>query len=355
MIQELLPIFRQLSQDDQDACRVLCIESLIPMAGYLSKEENRVHTLGSLLNAGEDKSWKVRLCFAKNFAKFAESFGRDITDNNLIQTFNLLLDDSEPEVKNAAVTSLSKSLPNLSTEKICNIILPTLQSTVADSQVAFKAGVALALCEMAPLVGKNYCISTVIPILTNLLKDDSSEVRLNVASNMEKLAHVVGDELLSPAFLTILTSLTTDGQWRVRMGIYKLIGELSVAFGKETFMRSLESIFMAYLVNTAASVRNMGVEKSADLGKAFGDAWVVESFIPKVVDSFNVEQQGSNYRMTAVESLAAVIPALDSAQIDQHIIPTFLKAADDKIPNVAFCLCRVVKQHKSAFDPQTFN
>ena len=103
------------------------------MAGYLSKEENRVHTLGSILNAGEDKSWKVRLCFAKNFAKFAEAFGRDITDNNLIQTFNLLLNDDEPEVKNAAIISLSKSLQNLSTEKICNILLPTLQSTVTDA------------------------------------------------------------------------------------------------------------------------------------------------------------------------------------------------------------------------------
>ena len=151
------------------------------MAGYLSKEENRVHTLGSLLNAGEDKSWKVRLCFARNFAKFAESFGRDITDNNLIQTFNLLLNDNEPEVKNAAVSSLSKSLRNLSTEKICNILLPTLNSIYADSQVQFKAGVGLALCEMAVLVGKNYCLSTVLPILTELLKDDNSEVRLNVA------------------------------------------------------------------------------------------------------------------------------------------------------------------------------
>ena len=84
VIQELLPVFRQLSQDDQDAIRVLCIEALIPMAKYLSKEENKVHTLGNLLNAGEDKSWKVRLCFAKNFAKFAEAFGKEITDNNLI-------------------------------------------------------------------------------------------------------------------------------------------------------------------------------------------------------------------------------------------------------------------------------
>lgn len=135
VIQELLPIFRQLSQDDQDAIRVLCLEALIPLAGHLTKEENRVHTLGSLLNAGEDKSWKVRLCFARNFAKFAEAFGKDITDNNLIQTFNLLLNDSEPEVKNAAITSLSKSLNNLSTEKICNILLPTLQSSYADAQI----------------------------------------------------------------------------------------------------------------------------------------------------------------------------------------------------------------------------
>jgi serine/threonine-protein phosphatase 2A regulatory subunit A len=180
------------------------------MAGYLSKEENRVHTLGSILNAGEDKSWKVRLCFAKNFAKFAEAFGRDITDNNLIQTFNLLLNDDEPEVKNAAINSLSKSLQNLSTEKICNILLPTLQSTVTDAQVAFKAGVALALCEMAPIVGKNYCLSTVLPILLELLKDDNSEVRHNVASNMVKLSSVVGSELLSPNLLTALTTLTKD-------------------------------------------------------------------------------------------------------------------------------------------------
>ena len=238
VIQELLPIFRQLSQDDQDACRVLCIESLIPMASYLTKEENRVHTLGSLLNAGEDKSWKVRLCFARNFAKFADAFGRDITDNNLIQTFNQLLNDNEPEVKNAAITSLSQSLKNLSTEKICNILLPTLQSSYQEAQVQFKAGVALALCEMAPIVGKQYCVSTVLPILLELLKDDNAEVRLNVSSNLSKLANIVGQELVSPNLLSILTNLTKDGQWRVRMAIFELIGDLSTAFGIEPFQRA---------------------------------------------------------------------------------------------------------------------
>lgn len=180
-LKELLPIFRQLSHDDQDAIRVMCLESLIPMAQHMTQEQNRVHTMQQLLSAGEDKSWKVRLCFARNFAHFTKAFGKEITDHNLIQTFNLLLNDSEPEVKNAAINSLSKSLINISTEKICNMLLPTLISQYQESQPAFRASTALALCEMSSIVGKDLCITKIVPILQELLKDDNSEVRLNVA------------------------------------------------------------------------------------------------------------------------------------------------------------------------------
>ena len=66
--------------------------------------------MGTLLAAGEDKSWKVRLAFAKNFSDFANSFGKEITDNNLIQTFTLLLNDNEFEVKLAAINSFASCL-----------------------------------------------------------------------------------------------------------------------------------------------------------------------------------------------------------------------------------------------------
>lgn len=88
--------------------------------------------------------------------------------------------DPEPEVKNAAITSLSHSLKNLSVEKICNLILPCLQQSYADSQTSFKAGVALALCEMAAIVGKDYTQQKINGILVELMKDDNAEVRLNV-------------------------------------------------------------------------------------------------------------------------------------------------------------------------------
>lgn len=66
------------------------------------------------------------MAYAKNFAAFADSFGKEITDNNLIQTFILLLNDNEAEVKHAAINNISECLTNLSTEKICSFMLPTL-------------------------------------------------------------------------------------------------------------------------------------------------------------------------------------------------------------------------------------
>lgn len=88
------------------------------MAQYLSEEENQIHTLGTLLAAGEDRCWKVRLAFAKNFSLFSKSFGSKITDASLIQTFNQLLSDNEPEVKLAACQNIPGCLASVSDEKI---------------------------------------------------------------------------------------------------------------------------------------------------------------------------------------------------------------------------------------------
>lgn len=187
------------------------------MAASLTKEENQVHTLGTLLAAGEDKSWKVRLCFAKNFPKFTVAFGKEISDLNLIQTFSVLLNDNEPEVKNAAIQSLSQSLKMVSTEKICNLILPNLQNSYVDAQTSFKAGIALALCTMASVVGKDYTLNKIMPILSELIKDENAEVRLNVVENLHHVAQVAQSDLLTPQFLSMLMVVMKDNQWRVRM------------------------------------------------------------------------------------------------------------------------------------------
>lgn len=129
-----------------------------------------------------------------------------------------------------------------------------------------------------------------LPILTELLKDDNSEVRLNVVQNLIKIADIVSVDLISPSFITILQNLTKDSQWRVRMGAIELVGDLSLKFGREVYIKSLESVFMQYLTNPAAAVREMGVLKVQAMSSSFKSDWVATSFIPKVIETYNAEK-----------------------------------------------------------------
>jgi len=189
---------------------MLCIESSIPLAKYLTKDENQTNTLGAILTAGEDKNWKVRLTFAQNFAEISEAFGKHITDINLLQTYSNFLQDQEAEVKDAAMKSLPKFLRNVSNEKITSYLLPTIQSLYEDSSAHFKGDLALALCEMSKYVGKEITISKIMPILLDLIKDEDCDVRLNVTKGLIKLADIIDKDLLSDSILTSLSQLTKD-------------------------------------------------------------------------------------------------------------------------------------------------
>jgi hypothetical protein len=84
------------------------------------------------------------------------------------------------------------------------------------------------------------------------------------------------------------------------MAVFELIGDLSKSFGKDVFAKHLESIFLSYLTNTAASVREMGIKKARELAEKFKGEWVLTSFIPKVIENYNNDKQGYNYRMCSL-------------------------------------------------------
>lgn len=94
------------------------------------------------------------------------------------------------------------------------------------------------------------------------------------------------------------------------MAVFELIGDLSKLFGREVFTKHLESIFLTYLSNTAASVRDMGIKKSKELAEKFKGDWINTSFIPRVIEMFNIDKQGYNYRMCCLHSLEGVMPYL---------------------------------------------
>ena len=135
-----------------------------------------------------------------------------------------------------------------------------------------------------------------------LIKDENADVRLNVVSGMYKVAGVLSTEIINPNFLQTLNNMTKDAQWRVRMAVFELVGDLSKLFGKDVFTKHLESIFLSYLTNTAASVREMGIKKSREIAEKFKQEWILSNYLPKVIENYNIDKQGYNYRMCSLLS-----------------------------------------------------
>lgn len=139
------------------------------------------------------------------------------------------------------------------------------------------------------------------------------------------------------------------------MGVFELIADLGIIFGKEAYCKHLQSIFMGYLTNTAASVRQMGIEKSSILAKAFKSDWIMAEYIPVVNNHYTVDKKGYNYRMCCLNSLAAIMPHISKEHITQHVVPIFLKATKDDIPNVKFCVSKIIDKQRQYIDQNVFN
>jgi len=90
------------------------------------------------------------------------------------------------------------------------------------------------------------------------------------------------------------------------MAAIELVGDMGIKFGKEAFFKFLEPIFMQYLNNTAAAVREMGIEKVKKMAKEWQGNWVVGFFIPKIVERYNQEKIAFHYRVACLMSIAAV-------------------------------------------------
>jgi hypothetical protein len=118
------------------------------------------------------------------------------------------------------------------------------------------------------------------------------------------------DDSKCALFRTFLDLISDKSQqtWRLRMAVFEQIAELAIDFGQNEFSKHLEIKFMTYLSNTAAAVRNTGVQKSAELAAKFGQNWVNTQYIPAIIAYYKLDKKGYNYRMCCLNSLAAVMP-----------------------------------------------
>merc|ERR1712198_757077 len=99
---DLIPLFVNLAQDDQDSVRLPAVEAGIAVAALLPSADVEQLIMPTLRQSAEDKSWRVRYMVADKFTELQKAVGPEISKQDLVSAFQALLKDPEAEVRAAA-------------------------------------------------------------------------------------------------------------------------------------------------------------------------------------------------------------------------------------------------------------
>jgi len=256
---EMMPQFKNMSTDDQDSVRILCIESLIRISKNLSKEMNKSHMIPILIKLTRDKAWKVRTSVAKNFARMPEAMGKEITDNSLINIFSTLLQDPEGEVRTAAVVSFAQFVKEVSPSKLTSITIQML-NLLTDTLPLVRAGAAENLAYLSKHITPDILKTKVLPALLSAMKQEQDdEVKIELVQTLKNCGLSIGQEFFRLVPQIEIGKFMMETNWRVRKATLEMITELAQGFKTvELFEVYLQEFFFKYFTDEVHSVRDYG-------------------------------------------------------------------------------------------------
>ncbi|GAB7346432.1 hypothetical protein MBLNU457_5129t1 [Dothideomycetes sp. NU457] len=336
VIEQMIPLFQHLANDDQDSVRLLTVEVLIAIAEVIPKEQQSSHgvLLSSLRSLFEDKSWRVRYMVADKFEKIAKAVDDEVVSRDLVPAFIKLLKDAEAEVRSAIAGQIPGFCSLVDKEVLLQEIMPAVEDLVSDSSQHVRASFGNQISGLAPILGRQETTDHLLPMFLQMLKDDFPDVRLNIISKLDLVNNVIGIDLLSQALLPAIVNLAEDKQWRVRLAIIQHVPLLASQLGVKFFDEKLSNLCMSWLGDTVFSIREASVQNLKKLTEVFGVEWANEAIIPKVANMAG--HPNYLYRMTTCFAVSTLTPALSLPVIVESILPILQTLTGDQIPNIRF-------------------
>lgn len=124
--QELFQIFSNFYQDEQDAIRMQGIESIILFTKVLPMNKVQSQLIPYIKKFAVDKSWRIRYLVADKIMEISEGIGVENTKEHLSSYYCQFLEDSESEVRTAALRRLSDFGKILDSKTLISSVIPSL-------------------------------------------------------------------------------------------------------------------------------------------------------------------------------------------------------------------------------------
>ncbi|CUT98928.1 Serine:threonine protein phosphatase 2A 65 kDa [Echinococcus multilocularis] len=345
---EFLPVLANIIQkDEQDSVRLLAINACVAFAEALPTEDAQKSLMPLVRDAAQDKSWRVRYQLADRLTDLQAAVGPIVTNEFLVDVYQILLKDAEGEVRAAAASKLKVFATALAPAEaresiIMRTLLPIVREMVSETNMQVKTALAGVIMALAPLLGKENTIEHLLPMFLVQLKDENPDVRLNIISNLECVNQVMGITQLSQSLLPAIVELAEDSKWRVRLAIIEYMPLLASQLGIQCFNEQLTNLSLNWLVDHVYAVREAAVSNLRSLMNKFGIEWANSQVVPKLIQLAN----DPNYlhRMICLAALRELGEAeiCHPEMLPKNLLPTITQLSTDAVPNVRFKVAQVL-------------
>jgi serine/threonine-protein phosphatase 2A regulatory subunit A len=252
--------------------------------------------------------------------------------------------DQEHEVRKEAVKSIELCLKisnPITTQQLCERIIPQFQNTVTDTMQQVRAALASVIGPVANAVQRDVTQRTLLPMISDLMKDEYHDVRLNIVQQSGTICDVLGVDGLIHSLLHSIQSLIMDNHWRIRQSVVEQVPKLAKLFGVEMYQSKLEALFLSSLRDSVHDVRRTAIERLEEIAKLFGKQWTMDRLFPKITEQYS-QSAGYANRVTTLQVLPKLSGVMEAEQVSAQIVPMIIKAMKDGVPNVRFCALKML-------------
>ncbi len=114
---------------------------------------------------------------------------------------------------------------------------------------------------MCSILPKETIVQKLLPHIIELFEDESKEVRQGATKAIAKYAEIAGIEVLKTA-IPLYKKTIEDPKWRVRIETYDALASIAkICKNNDAFLNNIEPMFMGFLKDRVALVRENGVDK----------------------------------------------------------------------------------------------
>jgi serine/threonine-protein phosphatase 2A regulatory subunit A len=123
---DLFTIFANFYQDEQDSIRMQGIDSIIFFSKVLPMNKINQNLIPYIKKFAVDKSWRIRYLVADKIMEISNGIGVENSKEHLTASFCAFLEDSESEVRTAALRRLQDFGKVLDAKTLISQVIPSL-------------------------------------------------------------------------------------------------------------------------------------------------------------------------------------------------------------------------------------